>query len=75
MANYHWRSANIGADRIDVLPSDPQFAQACDDGGPAYYFVGVNPYREGRNRMMVQLTLQEASKGRYVHENRADQDS
>jgi hypothetical protein len=23
LLSYHWRSANIGADRIDVLPTDP----------------------------------------------------
>ena len=65
MTNYIWRSANIGADRIDIQPTDPQFTYKGDDeegGDPAYYFIGVMPYREGVNTMMVSLTLIEASK-------------
>ncbi len=42
---YDWRSANIGPDRIEVTTSDPKFkAKMDEDGGPAYYFIGVLPF-------------------------------
>jgi hypothetical protein len=61
MSSNTWRSANIGPDRIDINPIDPNYRLNLDDG-PAYYFIGVMPYLSGINTMIVSLTLIEASK-------------
>ena len=71
LTKYDWRSANIGPDRIEVNTADPKFRATMDDGGPAYYFIGVMPYREGLNTMNVQLTLIEASKISLIYSIRA----
>lgn len=67
MKFYDWKSANIGPDRIEINTADPKYrALMEEDGGPAYYFIGVMPFREGLNMMNVQLTLIEASKKYFV---------
>jgi hypothetical protein len=71
MTRYDWRSANIGPDRIEVNTADPKFRASMEDGGPAYYFIGVMPYREGLNTMNVSLTLIEASKISSIYTIRA----
>lgn len=60
MESYHWRSANIGPDRIDIQATDPHFRELQMDGGPSYYFIGVLPYSTGLNTMLVSLTLLDA---------------
>jgi hypothetical protein len=63
MQNYDWRSALIGPDRVDITPQDPKFRMKADDGvNPCIYFIGVMPFVEGFNTMMVSITLTEASK-------------
>ena len=64
MKNYHWKSALIGPDRVDITPSDPKFSMISQDGNnhPALYFIGVMPFLEGFNTMMLSITLNEASK-------------
>lgn len=63
MKNFIWRSALIGPDRVDITPQDLKFRMKAEDGiNPAIYFIGVMPFIEGFNTMMVSITLTEASK-------------
>jgi hypothetical protein len=62
MQKYDWRSANIGADMIEINPADPKYRDKVQDhGGPGYFFIGVMPFFKGLNTMNVHLTLIEAS--------------
>jgi hypothetical protein len=64
MNNNHWKSALIGPDRVYIMPSDSKFRMKAenDENNPAIYFIGVMPFFEGFNTMMVSITLTEASK-------------
>ena len=60
--NSHWKSALIGPDRVDITPSDTKYKMKAEDGeNPAIFFIGVKPFMEGLNTMMVSITLNEAS--------------
>lgn len=52
--NYMWKSTNIGGDKLEIHPSDPNYK-------PGLYYIGVLAYKPNTNVFTVKADLSPAS--------------
>jgi len=48
--NFHWKADKIGRDKITIFPEDPEAKLGT-------YSCVVMPFRQGRNKLGIKLTL------------------
>ena len=48
--NYIWKSTNIGADKLEIHPTDPEFI-------PGFFSIGIYGYKPGLNTFRVKLQM------------------
>lgn len=48
--NYTWKSTNIGADKLQIHPEDPEYHEGD-------YYIGILAYKQGLNTFQVTYNL------------------